>query len=97
MLLSDDPCNMFLVGGFSLALASFLLNTAPLDLFLDPKFGRFEPLCFDQLSIADLLVLLGLLLDDGELVLLQHFHSGLIERLLNQHVEHWLHLFIEVE
>ena len=92
MLLSDHPRDMFLVGGFPLALTSSLLNDTSLDFLLDSTFCSLKPLSFDQFSVAHLLVLLGLLLNNGEFVLLEYFHACLLQCLLDEHVEHRLHL-----
>ena len=85
------------MGEPALGLPRLLLVCAALLLGLDSCLGRLEPLSLDQLSITHLLILFLLCLHDRKLVLLEHFHAGLLERLKAEHVEHGLNLPIKVE
>jgi len=80
-----------------LGLTSFLLYTTTHDLLLLAQFSSLESLCFNQFGISDLLIFFLLGLDNGELVLLKHLHSGLFESAFTENVKHRLHLLVEVE
>ena len=88
---------MLLVSEPALGLPCLLLVCAALLFGLDACLGRLKPLSLDQLGITHLLVLFLLCLHDRKLVLFEHFHAGLLERLKAEHVEHGLDLPVKVE
>ena len=97
VLFRDDARHMLLVSVLTLLLASFLLVCTPLLLGFEASFSCLETLSFDQLRIANFLVLFLLLLHDRELCLLEDLHASLFKRLHAQDVEHGLNRGIEIE
>mmetsp|Transcript_38793 Transcript_38793/g.37134 ORF Transcript_38793/g.37134 Transcript_38793/m.37134 type:complete len:234 (+) Transcript_38793:1194-1895(+) len=97
VLLGHDPGHMLLVGSFPFFLASLLLDPAPFQLLLSSELGGFQALGLDELCVPDLLILLGLHPPHLLLFLLQHYHPRLLQRLLNQHVQHRLYFVVKVE
>ena len=85
------------MGEPALGLPGLLLVCAALLLGFDACLGRLESLSLDQLGITHLLVLFLLCLHGRKLVLFEHFHAGLLERLKAEHVEHGLNLPVKVE
>ena len=85
------------MGKPALGLPCLLLVCTALLLGLDASLGRLEPLSLNQLGITYFLVLFLLCLHDRKLVLLEHFHAGLLKRLEAEHVEHGLDLGVKVE
>ena len=78
-------------------LSGFLLIGSALLFSIDARFSGFEPLCFNQLSVSNFLVLLLLLFHSGQLLFFEHFHTSLFEGLEAKNVEHRFNLFIEIK
>ena len=80
------------MAGLPFGFSGFLLDCPPGDLFFDSGFCGLVPLGFDELSVAQLLILARLEVNNGELVLLKDLHLRLLKSLLDQHIEHGLNL-----
>lgn len=59
--------------------------------------SSFVALGLDQLCVSNLLVLLRLLLNYGELVFFKNFHARLVKSLLDKNIEHGLNFLVEIK
>ena len=85
------------MAGLPFGFTGFLLDSSSGDLFFDADLCSLVPLGFDQLSVAQLLILARLEVNNGELVLLKDFHLSLLKSLFDEHIEHGLNLRIKVK
>lgn len=97
VLFGDDSRNVLAMSSDSLGLSCLLLDTTSRYFSGDSSLSSLIPLSLNEFSIADFLVFFTLSLDDSQLVLLKHFHLSLFKSFLNQYIEHWFDLSIEVK
>lgn len=97
IVFGDDSGIDLLVSCSLFFLSSLILYLSPIYLLLASLLSGFVPLSDNQLGIDNLFVFLLLALHDFELGFLEDFHSGLLQGLATENVQHWLNLFVEVE
>lgn len=95
--LRDDARHVLLMRQLFLRLSRLLLVGSALLFSIDSRLSSLKSLGFDQFGVSDFFVLLFLCLHRGQLLLLEHFHTGLLERLETEDVEHGLDLLVKVK